>query len=115
MLLSFTTVFKLFWVIALLSIFSTAFRAKAIAGVTVPLPQTTQSTETIKSKISVPICYMETANGKILDLSSLCKQSTNFRNRSNPSSFSPYNSSAIKKFDDELYEKGNQSLQWRRW
>lgn len=107
--------FKSFGLIAFLSIFSTAFTTKAIAGVTDPLPQTTQSTEIIKSKINVPICYMETANGKILDLSSLCKQSSSFRTRSNPPFFSPYNSSAIEKFDDELYEKGNRSLQWRRW
>lgn len=96
---------KLFWLVACLYIVLTTFVAKASAGLTVP-SQKTESSEVIKSKIDVPICYMQTANGTILDLSSLCKQSSNLRTRSTQPSPSPYNYSSIKKFDDELYGEG---------
>lgn len=93
--------------ITLLSIFFMAFIAKANVGITVPLPQATQFSKVIQSKIYVPICYMETANGTILDLSSLCKKSSNSSMLSNPPSPSPYNYSLMKKFDEELYGEGN--------
>lgn len=94
---------KLFWLVACLYIVLTAFIAKASAGIPSQKPE---SSEVIKPKIDVPICYMETANGIILDLSSLCKQSPNLRTRSNQLSPHPYNYSSIKKFDDELYGEG---------
>lgn len=96
---------KLLWLVACLYITLIAFIAKASAGLTVP-SQKPESLEVIKSKIDVPLCYMETANGTILDLSSLCQQSPNLRTLLNQPSPHPYNYSLIKKFDDELYGEG---------
>lgn len=108
MLPSLKNVLKPFWLLVFLSIFFTAFLTRASFILATPSPQTTQSLEVIKSKVDVPTCYMETANGTVLNLSNLCQQlSTNSDTRSNLPSPSPYNSSLIKKFDDELYGKGN--------
>lgn len=81
-----------------------------IAEITLSLPppgnQSTEATrEVAQFNTEVPICYMQRADGRVLDLTSLCKeQSGNLSVRPAPT---PYNTSAIKKFDDELYGEGN--------
>jgi hypothetical protein len=97
-------VLKSFCPTASLTIAFTTFIAEATFSL--PLPQETQSPEVAKSEIDIPICYMQTADGRSLDLSSLCEeQPGNSSIRSARSSPSPYNATAIKKFDDELYGK----------
>lgn len=97
---------KSFGLIASLSFALTVFIAEA--AFSLPLPQETQPSEVAKSEVDVPICYMQTANGRILSLSRLCEQQpVDSGIRSALPSPSPYNASAIEKFDDELYGKGN--------
>ncbi len=60
----------------------------------------------------IPLCYIQTSDGRVLDLTNLCKeQSGTGETGTNVSAVrsvpSPYNNSAIKKFDDELYGEGN--------
>lgn len=101
-------VLKPFWLLAFLSILFTAFVTRASFILAKPSPQKPPALEVIKFKVDVPTCYMETAKGTVLNLSNLCQQpSTNSDTRSNSSSLKPYDSSLIKKFDDELYGKGN--------
>ncbi|MDZ4873355.1 MAG: hypothetical protein CLLPBCKN_002751 [Chroococcidiopsis cubana SAG 39.79] len=108
MLPSWKNVLKPFWLLVFLTIFFTAFITRASFTLAKSSPQKTPSVEVINFKVDVPTCYMETAKGTVLNLSNLCKQPyTNSDTRSNLSSPRPYNSSLIKKFDDELYGKGN--------
>lgn len=55
----------------------------------------------------VPLCYIQTSDGRVLDLTNLCKEQTGTNVSAIPPVSSPYNNSAIKKFDDELYGEGN--------
>ncbi|MBD1908812.1 hypothetical protein NDI37_00075 [Funiculus sociatus GB2-A5] len=70
-----------------------------------PQPQRTPSSNLIKHDVNEPVCYLRTSDGRTLDLSSLCgTRPENIAIRKYPS---PYNTTAIKKFDDDLYGKGN--------
>lgn len=95
-----------FVLIASLSFSLTLFINEATFSL--PLPQETQPSEVEKSEVDVPVCYMQTGNGRILPLGRLCeKQPVDSDIRSAPPSPSPYDASAIEKFDEELYGKGN--------
>lgn len=93
-----------------LSVALTALLAETALSLPPPPPEN-QSVEAIQEVqqfgAEVPICFMRTADGKLLDLTSLCKEQPG----SNLSGVSPaprpYNASAIKEFDDELYGEGN--------
>jgi hypothetical protein len=50
---------------------------------------------------------MQTADGNVLDLTSLCKEQSGSNLSASRPSPRPYNTSAINKFDDELYGEGN--------
>lgn len=87
---------------------TTLFAETALSLPPPPDDQSVEATQEVpQSGAEVPICYMQTAEGKVLDLTSLCKEQPG----SNLSGVSPaprpYNASAIKKFDDELYGEGN--------
>lgn len=97
---------KSFCLIALLSFALTQLIAASASSLSIP--QATQSLEISKFEVDVPVCYMQTANGRIVDLSSFCeKQPVDSGILSAPPSPSPYNAAAIKKFDDELYGEEN--------
>ena len=99
---------KSFLMTALLAVALTIFIAEANFSLPPPLPQQIQSLEVVSSEVDVPICYMKTVDGRILDLSRFCEKKPGASSiRSVPPSPSPYNNSSIKKFDDELYGKEN--------
>lgn len=103
--------FKSFRLITLLLLILIVFIAQASFSLPLPSIEKTQSSEVIESKVNIPMCYMETADGVILDLSNLCRQQfTDLDTRSTPPSPSLYNNSMINKFDDELYGKENRSI-----
>lgn len=92
----------------LFTIILTQFTAEASLTARVPLAAKIQSLPVVKPDADVPICYMKTSDGSILNLSSLCKQEhTNSSTRSNQTFFNPYKDSQMKKSDDELYGKEN--------
>lgn len=95
-----------FMLIAFLSFSLTLFINEA--AFSLPLPQETQPSEVAKSEVDVPVCYMQTESGTTLPLGKLCeKQPVDSDIRSALPSPSPYDASAIEKFDEELYGKGN--------
>lgn len=102
---------KSFWLTASLSVALTASIAEA--AFSVPIPQENQSSGVVESKVAkseanVPLCYMKTADGRILDLSSFCdKQAGDSGLQAARPAPTPYNNSAIKKFDNELYGEEN--------
>lgn len=102
-------VFKSLRLITSLSVVSTALIAETTLSLPPPPPEN-QSVEAIQEALQVgaevPICYMRTADGKVLDLTSLCKEQPGNLSAVSPAP-RPYNASAIKKFDDELYGEGN--------
>lgn len=88
-----------------LSVALTAFLAKPVLSL--PVVQPSQGKE-VASEVNVPVCYMQTADGNILDLSSLCdKQKIATIRLRRPAAPRVYNPALIKKFDDELYGEGN--------
>lgn len=97
--------FKSLRLIASLSVALTALIDEA--AFSIPPNKETQSVEVKQSGTDVPLCFMQTADGNVLDLTSLCKEQPG----SNLSASRPtprlYNTSAIKKFDDDLYGEGN--------
>lgn len=99
--------FNLFRLTVLFTLVLTTFIAEASLSSTASL-QKTQASKVIKPDANVPICYMKTASGNILNLSNLCKQeSIDSSTRSNRISPRAQNDSRMKKSDDELYGKGN--------
>lgn len=101
--------FKSLRLIASLSVALTVLIAEA--AFSIPPNKETQSVEVRQeakqSGTDVPLCFMQTADGNVLDLTNLCKEqpgSNLSASRPNPR---PYNTSAIKKFDDDLYGEGN--------
>lgn len=63
------------------------------------------------SKTDVPICYVQWANNdRLADLTQFCGKQPKEFSRSQityPKPPTPYDQSAIKKFDDSVYGKGN--------
>ena len=70
-----------------------------------PQSQRTPSSNLFKHDVNEPVCYLRTSDGRTLDLSGLCV--TKSENIAIRKSQSPYNTTAIKNFDDDLYGKGN--------
>lgn len=101
--------FKSLRLIASLSVALTALIAEA--AFSIPPNQENQSVEASQevkqSGVEVPLCFMQTADGKVLDLTSLCKEQPGANLSASSPAPSPYNTSAIKKFDDDLYGEGN--------
>ena len=103
--------FKSLRLITYLSAVLTALIAETALSLPAPPPQENQSVEAIQEVpqvgAEVPLCYMRTAEGKVLDLTSLCKEQPGSNLSAVRPAPRPYNASAIKKFDDELYGEGN--------
>lgn len=95
------------FLLTVLSTVLTTFLSETSYSLTVPIPQVTPSLKVAKSETKLPICYLETANGSILDLSKLCEQKQTDSSIRTKSSTSPYDASAIKKFNDDLYGEEN--------
>lgn len=99
--------FEFFRLTVLFTLVLTALTAEASLSNTASL-QKAQASKVTKPDANIPICYMKTANGNILNLSNLCKQeSINSGTRSNRISPRVRSDSRMKKSDDELYGKGN--------
>lgn len=106
--------FKSLWLITSLSVTLTALIAEVAFGVPShkQKPSLEAKQELAQFGNEVPLCYIQTSDGKVLDLTNLCKEqaqsgiSASNVNVARPAP-SPYNNSAIKKFDDELYGEGN--------
>ena len=104
--------FKPLWLITSLSVSLTLIAEVAFSA---PPPREQPSLEAEQRLAQfgseVPICYIQTADGKVFDLTNLCKEQTGSETGTNVSAVrpvpSPYNNAAIKKFDDELYGEGN--------
>lgn len=97
---------KSLWLTLSLSIGLTAILANnTFATTTEQEPQPPQVAQT---EPETPLCYLQTSDGKVWDLNQLCQQQAQETTaRSTPQIRSPYNTSNIKKFDDDLYGKGN--------
>lgn len=105
--------FKPLWLITSLSVTLTLIAEVAFSA---PPPKEQPSLEAEQRLAQfgseIPLCYLQTADGKVFDLTNLCKEQTETGEtgtnvsavRSVPS---PYNNATIKKFDDELYGEGN--------
>lgn len=88
--------------IIILSLMITSLTKAALA---LPVQNSYSSTkQQVEPFIDTPICYMRTANGGILDLSSLCeaKPGTTVRIPSRQA-MNVYNYTRTNKFDRELY------------
>lgn len=102
--------FKPLWLITSLSVTLTLITEVAFSA---PPPKKQPSLEAEQRLAQfgseIPLCYIQTADGKVFDLTNLCKEQTG--TGTNVSAVrpmpSPYNNAAIKKFDDELYGEGN--------
>lgn len=71
-------------------------------------PQKPEPVEVVKAEVEVPLCYLQTPDGKTWDLHSLCEQTPKETNSSPTIAVTnPYNNAEIKKFDDDLYGEGN--------
>lgn len=68
-------------------------------------PKKDQNLNVAESETDVPVCYIQTTNNTILNLSRLCNQ-TPKDSKVKPTR-TPYNFTAIKKFNDEVYGKDN--------
>jgi len=97
-------VFQLLRVSAFLTIISTFFLAESAFGS--PTIEENQSLEAVKIEENVPLCYITTADNRVLDLSSFCAKQA-VAASTNPPTPVPYNNSNIKKFDAELYGEDN--------
>jgi uncharacterized alpha/beta hydrolase family protein len=73
-----------------------------------PSPQP-EPAAVVKAEVETPLCYLQTPDGKTWNLNSLCEQTPQKANssKSNVAFVNPYNSAAIKKFDDDVYGEGN--------
>lgn len=72
-------------------------------------PQKPENAEVVKAELETPLCYLQTPDGKTWNLNSLCEQTPKDPN-SSPRTVAvtnPYNNTAIKKFDEDLYGEGN--------
>lgn len=70
--------------------------------------QKPKNTEVVKAELETPLCYLQTPDGKTWNLDRLCEQTPKDANSSQRVAVTnPYNSTAIKKFDDDLYGEGN--------
>jgi hypothetical protein len=86
----------------------TTFAAEPSWSITVSPLEKTQSSNTSKPEVEIPICYMKTTHGKILNLANMCKPALVDRNNnSNPNSLAPYDDPRMKASDDALYGRGN--------
>jgi len=105
-------VFKPLWLIASLSVTLTLIAEVAFSA---PPPRKQPSLEAEQRAAQfgseIPLCYLQTSDGKVFDLTNLCKEQTGAETGTNVSAVrsvpSPYNNANIKKFDDELYGEGN--------
>lgn len=101
--------FKSLWLTTCLSVTLTGLIAEVALGV--PPRKQTPSVEAKQQlaefRIEVPLCYIQTSDGRVLDLTNLCKEQSGTTVSAVRPITSPYNNSAIKKFDDELYGVGN--------
>ena len=71
-------------------------------------PQKPENAEVVKAETETPLCYLQTPDGKTWDLNSLCEQTNKKPNSSQTIAVTnPYNSTAIKRFDDDVYGEGN--------
>ena len=104
--------FKPLWLIASLSVTLTLIAEVAFSA---PPPRKQPSLEAEQRAAQfgseIPLCYIQTADGKVFDLTNLCEEQTETGTGTNVSAVrpvpSPYNNATIKKFDDELYGEGN--------
>lgn len=69
-----------------------------------PKAQAPQPEKVVSLDADTPLCYMQTANGEVLDLSNLCnnEQQTEFTPVARRDT-GPYDSARINQFDRELY------------
>lgn len=78
-----------------------------------PLPEKTQPSQVAPeakvAPVDEPICYEQLTSNTTLNLSSLCNQTPKNPNASSTPTRTrtPYNFTAIKKFNDEVYGKDN--------
>lgn len=68
-------------------------------------PEKNQNPNVAEFERDVPVCYMQTSNHITLDLSSLCNQTP--KDPKVNATRTPYNFTAIKKFNDEVYGEDN--------
>lgn len=73
-----------------------------------PISPDYQQAETINPNLGEPVCYIQTEDGRVLELSQLCgKEPVNSTNRSNnrtyPQPPNVYNMAAMQAFDNSLY------------
>lgn len=66
-----------------------------------------QNSKVSESVEDVPVCYIQTTNGTVLNLSSLCNQNPKDPKVNSAPTRTPYNFTAIKKFNDEVYGNDN--------
>ncbi len=74
-----------------------------------PLPKTarSQSVETANTYFSEPLCYFQTSDSRVIDLTYLCGQAPTLQAVSYPQSPQVYDARAIRTFDDSVYGEGN--------
>lgn len=81
-----------------------------------PPPEKTQPSQVAKPEANVatpqedvPVCYIQTTSDRTLNLSRLCNQTPKDKDSqvSSTPTRTPYNYTAIKKFNDEVYGKDN--------
>ncbi|PSB32132.1 hypothetical protein [Chlorogloea sp. CCALA 695] len=74
-----------------------------------PPSQQPEPAALVQAEVETPLCYLQTPDGKTWDLNGLCEQAPQEANssKSNVAFVNPYNSDAIKKFDDDLYGDSN--------
>ncbi len=71
-------------------------------------PQKSEPAEVVKAEVEVPLCYLQTPDGKTWNLNSLCEQTPKENNSTQTVAVTnPYNNVNIQKFDDDLYGEGN--------
>lgn len=70
-------------------------------------PKKDQNPNVAESETDVPVCYIQTTNNTTLNLSSLCNQTPKDSKVKPAPTRTPYNFTAIKKFNDEVYGKDN--------
>jgi hypothetical protein len=66
-----------------------------------------QPLEPVNPNFDEPFCYFQASNGRVIDLTSLCGQTSTLPLFSYPSPPQVYDAGAISTFDDAVYGEGN--------